>query len=114
MKPIQKDQMHGLRDIFVYTKVHFRNEVRLLLRSIRSSSASEGSRQLRMGNAITRVRAFRVHSIATACLGSAFLRTAHRNDRNVPLAPTESWGDRGQNRLHDVRIIRNTELIWDG
>jgi len=30
------------------------------------------------------------------------------------LAPTERWGDRTQNCLHDVRIVGNTELIWDG
>jgi hypothetical protein len=30
------------------------------------------------------------------------------------LVPTERWGDRTQNCLHDVRIVGNTELIWDG
>jgi hypothetical protein len=30
------------------------------------------------------------------------------------LVPTERWGDRSQNCLHDVRIVGNTELIWDG
>ena len=28
--------------------------------------------------------------------------------------PTERWDDRTQNCLHDVRIVGNTELIWDG
>ena len=30
------------------------------------------------------------------------------------LPPTESWGDCGQNRLHDMHIVGNTQLIWNG
>ena len=30
------------------------------------------------------------------------------------LVPTERWDNRSQNCLHDVRIVGNTELIWDG
>jgi len=30
------------------------------------------------------------------------------------LPPTESWGDCGQNRLHDMHVVGNTQLIWNG
>ena len=30
------------------------------------------------------------------------------NDCGDDLVPTEGWGDRSQNRLHDVRVIRDT------
>jgi hypothetical protein len=46
---------------------------------------------------------FRLH-IASNCL----------NECGDDLVPTEGWGDRSQNCLHDVRIVGNTELIWDG
>src|SRR5580704_6700397 len=36
------------------------------------------------------------------------------NECGENLVPTEGWGDRSQNCLHDVRIVGNTELIWDG
>jgi hypothetical protein len=36
------------------------------------------------------------------------------NECGENLVPTERWGDRSQNCLHDVRIVGNTELIWDG
>jgi hypothetical protein len=36
------------------------------------------------------------------------------NECGDNLVPTEGWGDRSQNCLHHVRIVGNTELIWDG
>src|ERR1039458_10046808 len=30
------------------------------------------------------------------------------------LAPTEGRSDRSQNRLHDMHIVGNAQLIWDG
>jgi hypothetical protein len=29
-------------------------------------------------------------------------------------APTQSWGDSRQNCLHDMRIVGNAQLVWDG
>ena len=29
------------------------------------------------------------------------------------LSPTESWGDSSQNGLQNVRIVGDTELIWN-
>jgi hypothetical protein len=29
------------------------------------------------------------------------------------LSPTESWGDRSQNGFQNVRIVGDTELIWN-
>jgi hypothetical protein len=61
---------------------------------------------------------------------SPFFPVAHVEDldwssllrrRNSPpdecmgdLAPIENWGDSGQNCLHDMRIVGNTQLVWDG
>ena len=30
------------------------------------------------------------------------------------LSPTESWGDSSQNGFQNVRIVGDTELIWNG
>jgi hypothetical protein len=36
------------------------------------------------------------------------------NECGGSLAPTKGWRDRSQNCLHDMRIVGNTELIWNG
>ena len=38
------------------------------------------------------------------------LQSTGRDD----LVPAEGWSDRSQNCLHDMRIVGNTELIWNG
>jgi len=36
------------------------------------------------------------------------------NEGMGDLAPMQSWGDSRQNCLHDMRIVGNTQLVWDG
>ena len=35
-------------------------------------------------------------------------------DECIDLAPIESWGDGSQNCLQNMRIVGNTQLVWDG
>jgi hypothetical protein len=50
-----------------------------------------------------------------------FLRKIHSgveasvniNSENA-LAPIESWGDGSQNCFQNMRIVGNTQLVWDG
>ena len=43
-----------------------------------------------------------------------FIASNCLNECGDDLVPTEGWGDRSQNCLHHVRIIGNTQLIWNG
>ena len=36
------------------------------------------------------------------------------NQELADLAPVEPWGNSRQNRLHGMRIVGNTQLVWNG
>jgi hypothetical protein len=52
---------------------------------------------IRLKATVRRLLNFRLH-----------LASNRLNESGDDLVPTEGWGDRSQNRLHDVRIIGNT------
>ena len=72
MMPIQKDQMHGRRDI-----------------------SEERAR-------VSSLLAWRQD------LAEMLAQPRMPQPKRSLLAPIESWGDRSQNRLQDVRIVINT------
>jgi hypothetical protein len=70
---------------------------------------NRGANQQAFRGALTKPRGmcrllnFRLH-IASKCL----------DERGDDLAPTEGRSDRCENCLHDMRIVGNTQLIWNG